>query len=252
MLAQHRKDKIKEILAERKSVIVSDLARNFSVTEETIRRDLRQMEQEGLLTRTHGGAFIQQGVQNDVLFSLRAAAYLESKQTIGRLCAEFIHHGDSIFIDASTTSLALCEQIKDLRIAVVTHSLKVADALCNVENISLTMVGGVYSPKSASFEGVQTVQLLERYSFDRAFVSCRTLSLDRGVTDSNETLSMIRATAIKNSKETFIIADHSKFDRSSYIKICDFTDVNYIVSDKLLPPDWYPTMREQRVKIVTP
>lgn len=250
MLAPDRRSKIKDELLEKKSVTVSDMSAMFGVTDETIRRDLRTLENEGFLTRTHGGAFIQQGVRNDVQFRLRESAYLESKKKIANLCIDYIRHGDSIYIDPSTTSLALCDLIKEKRITVVTNSLKVANRLSESTNITLIMVGGTFNFQTMSFEGMQAINVLSNYFFDQAFVSCRTLSLEYGITDSHESVSAIRSVAINRSQKTFIIADHSKYNRSSFIKICDFDDVDYLVCDKPLSKDWHKKMQEKNVKII--
>ena len=107
MLAVARKTQIKDILLEKKSVTVVELSKRFSVTEETIRKDLQQLENEGFLSRTYGGAFIQDGALNDIDLTLRETAYVESKEAIADKCAELIHHGDSVFLDASTTATFL-------------------------------------------------------------------------------------------------------------------------------------------------
>ena len=105
MLAVARKTKIKDLLLEKKSVTVTELSKKYNVTEETIRRDLQQLENEGFLTRTYGGAYIQDGVLNDIDLTLRETACVESKEAIGIKCTELIHHGDTIFLDASTYQL---------------------------------------------------------------------------------------------------------------------------------------------------
>ncbi|HNX64525.1 MAG TPA: DeoR/GlpR family DNA-binding transcription regulator, partial [Oscillospiraceae bacterium] len=160
MLAVTRKSKIKEILQEKKSVVVSELAEMFSVTEETIRRDLKTFEDEGFLTRTYGGAFIQDGVQNEVELSVRETAYTDSKQLIAEKCAELVHNGDSIFLDASTTAIFIAKAICDMRITVLTNSLKVIGFLADYPNIHLITIGGLFAPNNMSFIGRGALQSL--------------------------------------------------------------------------------------------
>ena len=127
MLAVARKTQIKDILLEKKSVTVVELSKRFSVTEETIRKDLQQLENEGFLSRTYGGAFIQDGALNDIDLTLRETAYVESKEAIADKCAELIHHGDSVFLDASTTATFLAKRIRNMRLTIVTNSLMAID-----------------------------------------------------------------------------------------------------------------------------
>lgn len=155
MLAVTRKSEIKDIVLEKKSVTVTELAKIFSVTEETIRRDLKQLESEGFLTRTYGGAFIQDGVENNIDLSIRETAYLKNKQAIASRCRELIHNGDSIFLDSSTTTLTIAKAISDMRLTVVTNSLMIINELCDKANIHLIAIGGQLYSEGKSFQRPQ-------------------------------------------------------------------------------------------------
>lgn len=247
MLAITRKSKIKDIILEKKSVVVSELAQIFSVTEETIRRDLKTLEDEGFLIRTYGGAFIQEGVQNEVDLSIRESAYTQSKQLIADKCAEIIHNGDSIFLDASTTALFIAKAIREKRLTVITNSLKVINLLTDSPTIRLISVGGLFNSNNMSFIGRSALQSLDSYFFDKTFMSCRSLSQTHGITDSNESMSEIRQKLINRSNSIYVVADYSKFDRTSFISICDFSDVNGIITDKQLSQDWINFLAENNV-----
>ena len=249
MLAVTRKSHIKDILLEKKSVTVSELSKLFSVTEETVRRDLKQLEDEGFLVKTYGGAFIQGGVENDVALSLRETAYLKSKEAIALKAKELIHHGECIFLDSSTTALTIAKAIKDMRLTVVTHSLMVMDQLRDLENIHLICIGGNYSSKSKSNLGMVTLQALDNYYIDKTFMSCRSLSMEHGITDSNESLACIRQKLIQRSSLTYIIADFSKFDKTSFIHICDFHKIHGLITDKDMSDQWRRFLRERKVSL---
>lgn len=247
MLAVTRKNKIKDLITEKKSVTVSELAALFSVTEETIRRDLKLLEDEGFLTRTYGGAFIQDGVQNEISMSIRETAYVESKETIAKKCLDLIHNGDSIFIDVSTTALFIAEAVQNMRITVLTNSLKVTNLLANCENIRLITIGGIYSPTYMSFLGRSTLNALDSFYVDKAFISCRSLSLQHGITDSNEQVSEVRQKIIQRSNKVYLVADYSKFNKTSFISICGFEDITGIVTDKPLSSEWKEMLAQQDV-----
>ena len=247
MLAITRKAKIKEIILEKKSVIVSELAEMFSVTEETIRRDLKAFEDEGFLTRTYGGAFIQDGVQNEVDLSVREAAYTESKQLIGRKCAEIVHNGDSIFLDASTTAMFIAKAVCEMRITVLTNSLKVVNFLADFQNIHLITIGGLFAPNNMSFIGRGALQSLDNYFVDKTFMSCRSLSKEYGITDSNESMSEIRRKLLVRSNKVYVVADYSKFDKTSFLNICNFSDIDGLITDKHLEQSWIDFLNENNV-----
>lgn len=247
MLAVTRKAKIKDIILEKKSVVVSELAKKFSVTEETIRRDLKTLEDEGFLIRTYGGAFIQDGVQNEVELSIRENAYTESKKLIATKCAEIIHNGDSIFLDASTTALFIAKMIRDMRLTILTNSLKVINLLTDCQNIRLISIGGQFHSGNMSFLGRSALQSLDNYFVDKTFMSCRSLCRDHGITDSNEAMSEIRQKLMVRSNKIYVVADHSKFDKTSFISICNFSDIDGLVSDKELTKEWIDFLAENNV-----
>jgi len=247
MLAVTRKAKIKEIILEKKSVVVSELAKAFSVTEETIRRDLKACEDEGFLIRTYGGAFIQDGVTNEVDLAIRETAYTDSKRLIANKCAQIVHNGDSIFLDASTTAFFIAKAVCEMRITVLTNSLKVINFLADYSNIHLITIGGLYASNNMSFVGRGALQSLDNYFLDKAFMSCRSLSQTYGVTDSNESMSEIRRKLLTRSNKIYVVADYSKFDKTSFLNICDFSDINGLISDKHLDQNWIEFLEKNEV-----
>ncbi len=247
MLAVTRRNLIKAQIQEKKSVTVPALAREFAVTEETIRRDLKALESEGVLSRTYGGAYIQDGVLNEVDYTVRMDAYVNSKTLIGGICRRLVGHGDSVYLDNSTTALYAAEALSALRITVVTNSLAVINRLAPAGNIHLMAVGGAFDAGSNSFMGPGTLNALSGYHVDKAFISCRSLSMEHGITDSCEELAQLRRLIPAQSDRTYLIADHSKFGYASFVKICDFSSVDGIVTDKPLSGEWHAFLEERGI-----
>lgn len=250
MLPIARRNKIKSIITEKKSVIVSELSKNFGVTEETIRKDLQLLEEEGFLTRTYGGAYISSGVENDVDVNLREHIHIEGKESIAKMCLDYINSGDSIFLDASTTSLHIASNLSDKRLTVTTNSVKIMELLSKNPNIKLVIIGGRVEHPSMSAVGRNAEFNLRNYFFDSAFISCRALSMQNGITDSNEQQAEIRKIAIEHSNHTYLIADYTKFDRTAFTKICDFDSINTLVVDKPLSPEWHSFLKNQNINYV--
>lgn len=238
MLAVDRRNSILEIIHEKKSVLVSDMAKKFNVTEETIRRDLILMEEKGLLTRTHGGAFIQDGVENSVDYELRMTTCINVKQSIAKVTEKLVNNGDSIFLDCSTTAYYVASVIKYKRITVVTNSWLIANELMSSPSVKLILIGGEYSPENKSFEGLRTIQEINNYFFDKCFISCRSLSKQYGVSDSLESLMAIRSKVLQKSKERYLIVDNNKFDRDSFYFLAEIGSFNAIISDYKYDDEW--------------
>jgi len=238
MLAITRRSAILEMLRERQSVNVTELARDFGVAKETIRRDFKELEAAGMLTRTHGGAYITEGVLNDINVSMRSVIRKEEKQQIARKCVELINTGDFIFLDESTTDWFVAQALLEKRVTVLTNSLKVADILSASPSVRLILAGGNYAPRTMSFYGEQTMEDLSRYYVDRAFLSCRSVSMEYGATDSNESAAQVRRTMLRRSGSACLVADHTKLDSISYLRICSLEEISTVICDRPLPPVW--------------
>jgi DeoR/GlpR family transcriptional regulator of sugar metabolism len=249
MLAFTRKSEIKDLILEKKSITVTELSKKFSVTEETIRRDLKQLESEGSLIRTYGGAFILDGVENNVDLSIRETTYLKSKQAIASCCRRLIRNGDSIFLDSSTTCLAIAKTISHMRLTVVTNSLLIVNELCDCSNIHLVCIGGNYTPNDKAFNGHITQLNLETLFLDKAFMSCRSLSIEHGITDSLEHVASVRQALVGRSEEIYLVADFSKFDKTSFIHITDFDKITGLVTDRQLDSHWKDFLKSHNVII---
>ncbi|KIL46688.1 DeoR family transcriptional regulator [Jeotgalibacillus alimentarius] len=249
MLPIERKNRIKDLIVEKKSITVAELTKQYKVTEETIRRDLKQLEDDGVLTRTYGGAYISEGVQNDVDINLREYIHVDGKKKIARKCLSFIHNGDSIFLDASTTSLMIASMIKELKLTVVTNSIKVVNMLKDQPTINLIIIGGTFASSSQSNLGRNAEANMQNYFFDTAFISCRSVSMDHGITDSNELQAGVRYVATKQANKVFLIADYTKFDKTSFTKICNFDQINAVIVDDTLSDDWHTFFKELNISL---
>jgi len=250
MLPVGRIHQIRDMVQREKSILVADLATAFGVSEETIRRDLKKLESEGVLTRVYGGAYSVEGVQNDVKVHLRQNVLVDEKRIIAERCLRYVNNGDSIFLDCSTTAFALAQILLDYTITVVTNSLKVAQAFSAKSNIKLILIGGTYHDTSMSFLGPAAVQSLNNYYVDKAFISCRSLSLVNGITDSNQDQAFMRKTAISRCNNCYLLADHTKFGATSFYHITDIENVDTIVTDWKLEDTWVQHLREHRVSYI--
>lgn len=238
MLRIARLNKIKELLYENSSVVVVDLTKRFKVSKETIRRDLQELEDDGFLTRSYGGAFITDAVKADVDVDVREHIHVQGKKKIANKCAELIKTGDSVFLDASTTSLYVADMICDKKITIITNSLKIINKLMKKENVNLVILGGSLDHISLSTLGRNAKKTLGSYFFDFAIISCTSVSIEHGLMDSNESQAEIRRIAIENAKQTIIAVDYTKLNRISFASIGDFSKVDLLVCDDALSSLW--------------
>jgi DeoR/GlpR family transcriptional regulator of sugar metabolism len=238
MIPAVRREKIKNMILTTKNVSVINLSQAFSVSEETIRRDLRYLEEEGILTRTHGGAMIVNRVASTVDNTVLENIFIENKKKIALQCKQFIKNNDCIYLDSSTTSFYICKEILDLKLTLVTNSLSIINLLSNYENISVISTGGSLSIARKCFGGRSAIRFLNTYYVDKAFISCRSLSMSEGITDSNDDDAAIKETIVNRANHAYVVADYSKFNKVSFAHICDFKSISGIITDKPVSDDW--------------
>lgn len=249
MLAIARKNFIRQQLREHKSIRITAIAELLQVTKETVRRDLKSMEEDGELMRTHGGAYILDGVQNELDLSTRQILRTAEKEIIAEKCDSLIQNGDYIFLDASSTAWFIAKAIMHRKVAVLTVSLEIINLLSADSSVRLFAVGGEYNAATRSFTGNSAIQNLERYYFDKAFISCRSVSLDAGLTDTNVDEAMLHRLALEHAHESYLAIDISKLNRSSFAKIVPLASLNGIIMDQPFPEDWVHYLNEHNVKI---
>lgn len=250
MLAAARKSDIKKLLLEHKSVSVVELAARFQVTEETIRRDLKALEHEGVAERTHGGAILAEKVSTSFNRLVMASILHPNKVAMAKLARAYVKNGLCVFLDSSTTVQALIPEIQDLQITVSSNSIDVATACSNHPNINLIALGGVYNHHYRCFSGSISSSVLQNFYFDLAVISCRTLSLTHGLTDSDTEEAEIKRMAISRSKRLIVLADHTKFDKVSFVKICDLSKVDALITDKPLSPFWAEYLSQSNIELL--
>lgn len=247
MLAIERRNNIIEYLQLYKTATVSDLARRLGVTEETIRRDLTRMEKEGMLLRTHGGAFLPEGTANTLSSDARAQRNRAGKEAIARMACGLVSDGETLFLDSSTTAFYLAQELASRPLTIITNSLPTANLLSPHKNIHLIVLGGDFTASVCAFTGLQTMQSMNDYYVDKAFFSCRSIDLQSGLTDVHEDTCNLRRSALSRCKFACCIADESKFFRTSYIRLCGFDSIDALITDCALDAAWTDQLDEHGV-----
>ncbi len=235
LIPASRQEYILEILRREKAVSVAQLAKRLSINEATIRRDLNRIEKSGLITRTYGGAVLTEGLDSEIPLQIRESENAEPKRCLARLAAECIQDGDSIFLDSSSSTefiIPLMKRRKNLKI--VTNGAKHAVMLSTLTDSVMYCTGGKLREHSLSYAGHAAAQALSAFHFGKAFISCRSLSMEEGLTDSCDEEAALRQIVIRHSQQTYLLADHSKLDQVSFFHIAPASCLYALITD--LPP----------------
>ncbi len=251
MLAIERKREILARLAADGKVIVSELARDFDVSEETIRRDLEKLDHEGLASKTYGGAVAKHNSSLDIPYNVREGVNVLEKQAISEKVAELISDGERIMLDSSSTALYVLKAIKSKKdLTVVTNSVKILLELADKQDWTVLSTGGVLKKGALSLNGSSAEKMINSYHVNTVICSCRGLDTALGVTDSNENDSLIKQAMIASAERKILALDSEKFDKKSFVKVCDAKDIDIIVTDREPSEKWQSFCTENNIEIV--
>lgn len=252
MLAVDRRNKIEELIQKNKSVLVLELAKLFDVTTETIRGDLEKLEKQGILVRTYGGATLSEGSESDIPVQDREIINFDGKQRIGRAAAKFIKDGETVFLDASTSSLHIARSIKEKKgVTVITNSERIINELAPCENIRVISTGGRLSQRNMSYVGrIVEKTIRESYFANKVFFSCRGATTARGLTESNEAEAEIKKAMIDCSESSFFLCDHTKIGKLGVPVISDFSGIDFLITDTKTTDEWREMLAEKDVNLI--
>lgn len=253
MLAVERRAEIEEIINRDKSVLVADLARLFGVTPETIRGDLYKLEKQGVLLRTYGGATLLSGSGSGLGVTERDVVNAEAKRRIGARAATMIRNGETIFLDASTSSLYLARSLKETRaLTVITNSEKVISELADRDNISLICTGGRLNTRNMSYVGRFTERMIkENFAANKVFFSCRGVTPARGVVDVSEDEAEIKRAMLDAADSAVLLCDRSKLGETGIPIIAPIERVDALITDVRPDAEWTRAFEENDVKVIT-
>ncbi len=251
MLAIERRNAILAKLNAEGKVIVTDLSREFDVTEETIRRDLEKLDNEGLATKTYGGAIANKSLNIDLPYNVRKRASVERKQKIAEKIAEMIKEGDYIMVDASSTAIYVTKCIAHLKnITLITNSIEILMELADKSDWNILSTGGTLKKGSLSLVGTSAERMIKGFHVDLAICSSKGIDMNMGITDSNEKDSEIKRAIFAAADRKILAVDATKFDKISFVHVCDLNDVDTIVTDEVPSDRWIEYCKDKGVELV--
>lgn len=242
---------ILERLSENGGVGVSDLAREFSTSPATVRRDLRLLEQQRLLARTHGGA-VAQGVLYELPLRYRGARHGEEKRRIACCASERVNEGMVVGLTGGTTTTEVARAVAETkRLTIVTNSLSIASELAVRPNLKLVLTGGVARPESYELIGPLAEATLSGLHLDLAIVGVDGISAAAGLTTHHETEASTNRALIARAERTIVVTDSSKIGHAAFARIVDAGAVEELITDPDADADELARLGELGVTVTT-
>ncbi|MBM7571351.1 DeoR/GlpR family DNA-binding transcription regulator [Aquibacillus albus] len=249
MKATRRRSEILRLIDQHGTVAVDDLIQRYQVSEETIRRDLRILDESGYVKRVYGGAVKLEKTTRYLPYEDRLTIQYKEKEAIGKESAQLLEDGDSVFVDGRTTCLVFANHIPaELNITIVTNSIFIAHNLMGKKgNLNIHLVGGALHPDGI-LTGPKLIQELQGYRFDKAFFSCIGVN-SKGSYFAKADAQQLALTLKELSTELILLADSSKIDRLAFLSGLKIEQFSYIITDEFAPVHFVDQVRRTTCKI---
>ena len=258
MIAAERLERIAGLIREKRTVSISELSEMLGTSEATIRRDLTKLEKRGLLKRTYGGAVSLYSSNLDAPFSVRAQYHVAEKQAIALAAAELVSDGETIVLDAGTTTAQLARALRNRRnLTVITNSERVMNELYNCETVTVLVTGGELFTLGDLPERGDLIMIgpvaeatLRRFRPAKAFLGTAGITAAEGMTNTNLPQAQIKQLMIEISDEVILVTDHSKFGHVSYSIVAPVDVLDKVITDSGIKPRNRAALEERGVKVI--
>ena len=236
MLTEERHSKIIEFVNRQKTATVLELCSLLDTSESTVRRDLNILDKSGLIKKVRGGA-ISVSVQDSFTtlesnVEEKSHLYIAEKTAIAKYAAGLIEDGDFVFIDAGTTTEKMIDYLPSKQVTFVTNAFTNAKKLAQ-HGFKVFLTGGKIKLSTEAVVGAQCVQDINSYNFTKSFLGANGISLSAGVTTPDRNEASVKEAVISNSRNTYILADHSKFDKITSVTFATLEKVT-IITDRVI------------------
>lgn len=254
MFARERQQQIHRLVEEHGRALVAELAERFDVSEQTVRKDLLTLEQEGRVVRTHGGAIAVDRGRPELGFDVRRRLEADAKARIGAAAAAIVQDGETIAFDASTTALEVARRLR-IRggwrsLTVITNGLRIAEELAGQDGITILVPGGSMRWEALSVVGPWGDGFFRKINIARAFLGAAGFTVQAGLTDATEEEAQIKRAMVASSMEVTAIVDHTKWGRAALATFCRTDRLARVVTDAPAPPGMADALRVAGIALV--
>ncbi|MFA5539407.1 MAG: DeoR/GlpR family DNA-binding transcription regulator [Gemmobacter sp.] len=252
MAQNFRQGEILRRAREQGKVVVEDLAAHFGVTLQTIRRDLTELCEQGVLTRVYGGAILPSGVAN-IGYEERRTLNPGGKDVIGQMVAAAIPDEASVFLGIGTTTEAVARALVERRnLMVVTNNLNVANIMAANPGAEVIVSGGLLRRADAGLVGDMTLELLRNFKVDFAVLGTSALDEEGDLLDFDFREARVNQAILRQARQTFLAADHSKFARKAPVRIASLSEIDRFFTDRAPPAPVMALCREWETTVEFP
>ena len=247
MLAEERISKIIGIIKSKGTVRVDELARELDVSLMTVRRDLERLKNEGVLERCHGGAILKK----EVSYKEKQTLQIDKKIKIAQRCAKLVRKGDTVFLDAGTTTYEIAKQICDIpSIAIITNDIEIARFLLET-NVHLILCGGTVQKSTGSMVGDFAIQMMEDVRTEIAFIGAASIDDEFNVLTPTSNKAVFKRTACKYANRSYLVVDSTKFGKQALLKVNHLSDYTGVITDRVFSDKENEKIKKNNINIIS-
>jgi len=246
MLPEERYQKIINIIKNKGAVRVDELAKELDVSLMTVRRDLEKLKNEGILERCHGGAILKK----EVSYKEKKTLQIEEKMKIAQRCAKMVRKGDTVFLDAGTTTYEIAKLIYTIpSITVITNDIEIARFLIDTD-VHLILCGGTVQKSTGSMVGEFAIQMMEDIRTEIAFIGAASIDNEFNVLTPTFNKAVFKRTVCKYANRSYLAVDSSKFGRKALLKVNHLSDYTGVVTDKIFNGKEKEIIEKYKINII--
>lgn len=251
MLQRERQDEIMKQLHEFKTVKISELSKELNVTRETIRKDLYEMEEKGLVRKVHGGAILNKA-NLETSYMNRKSTNEAEKRSIAKRASAFVENGDTIYIDYGTTALLFTREILSKKeLTIITNSLPIANEVIDYSDFEVIIIGGHVRKNEKSLFGPIAYRGISRLFVDKGFFGIGGIDIHAGYTNVHMGESEVSRLMMKNSQKNVVMADYSKFNTVAMNQVASIEEVDVLITDENADSELVQQLKERNTTVLT-
>ncbi|WP_125143792.1 DeoR/GlpR family DNA-binding transcription regulator [Clostridium transplantifaecale] len=252
MMQDERFIRIIDFLKENQTGTLAELSELNGVSLDTVRRDLEQLEKSKMLRRVRGGAVYHNADITTHGVGLRSISHKREKREIAEVVSSRIVDGQAILINSGTTCMEVAELLVErfYRLTVMTNSLPAIRILSQNKKFNIIIPGGIVDGQEEAICGEQCPIDIRKYNLDMAILGVHAVSLEKGITDFRIHQEPIMRAMLESSRQKIIVADHSKFEKISYVNICSLAEIDSIITDSGLAAEMRRKYTEQGIEVI--
>jgi len=253
VLKADRINKIHELIKERQIISLDELCDIFSVSKNTIRRDIAELDAEGVIEKVYGGIVLKESASNSPEpFAAREIRNVAEKKIIAQIAAALIQDGEVIYIDSGTTTMHLLPHLANRKqLTIVTANIYVIDYASRYQNLNVIATGGYVYPPSNALVGPGVISCIKAYNFSKIFLASTGISIEHGATNASPLECEIKQRLVQKSCPKYLLVDDSKLDVASLMTYCELNALDNIIMNETPPEKYLTYFEKNNVRLMT-